>query len=296
MIRPVRIISALPLFLSCLMILGCNETFEPWQENDQYHFSIFGYLDASADTQWVRVMPVREDLFAEPKPIDAVVTLEHVESGESVVMNDSLFTFFQGYAWNFWTTLSLEPEQSYRIIAERSDGQISQAIVELPPDFPTPTVQRNPSAPGGIPPRDIIFVEGVERMIDVQTLHHIRFRHTDEESLVPFIHLQDTTRTVSGDYIISIDPREDRDMLQSMFNLETIEILDQQIYIVSAGPGFHYFPSIDDKVVALPEGVSNVTQGIGYVAGVVSKTIPYESCFKEESIDLIPCELQPPPW
>jgi hypothetical protein len=36
---------------------------------------------------------------------------------------------------------------------------------------------------------------------------------------------------------------------------------------------------LDDVLYALPEGISNVENGLGYMFGMVSKTIPYESCF-----------------
>lgn len=287
------------------ILSGCSETFQPWQENDQYHFSIFGYLDASADTQWVRVMPVREDLFLEPRPIDAVVTLEHVESGESVVMNDSLFSFFQGYAWNFWTTMELEPEQTYRITAERSDGQASQATVELPADFPTPLIQIQYT--NNTPTSTRISIEGVNKLADVQTVFHPFFPSTGQGSQVRFSHLQDSVRIEPDGYVIQIDPLDDFRYLEMFHQVNPpvplSEYLNpsslygpQQIFVASAGPEYHFFPSIDEKVIALPEGVSNVHNGIGYVAGVVSKTVPYESCFREGSTDLVPCELQPPPW
>jgi hypothetical protein len=73
-------------------------------------------------------------------------------------------------------------------------------------------------------------------------------------------------------------------------------LIDQQIFIASAGPDFHYFPFMDDKLIHLPEGVTNVVNGVGYLAGIVSKTIPYQSCLREGTIDPIPCELEPYSW
>lgn len=280
-----------------LFAAGCNETFEPWQENDQYYFSIYGYLDASADTQWVRVMPVREDLLLEPGPIGAVVTLEHLEGEETVAMNDSLIEFaHNAYAYNFWTTMKLQPGQTYRITAERQDGKSSHAEVILPPDFPTPTVYRRPADPRGGSPLDIIYVEGVARLADVRIFHYIHFTNPGEDYRVPFIHIQDTLRRASGELMIEIDPREDTNMLGILLGNTPRSTFHQQIFIASAGPGFHDFPSIDEKIVALPEGVSNVVNGVGYLAGLVSKTIPYESCFEDGTDTLVPCETEPYVW
>lgn len=74
-----------------MLFVGCNQTFEPLQENDKYYFSIYGYLDAATDTQWVRVGPAREGINQQPDPTGIKVTLEHIQSGETVIMKDSLF-------------------------------------------------------------------------------------------------------------------------------------------------------------------------------------------------------------
>lgn len=67
-----------------LLLVACDQTFEPLGQNDS-PFSMFSILNASADTQWVRVMPIRKSVFSEAAPIDATVTLEHGESGTVVV-------------------------------------------------------------------------------------------------------------------------------------------------------------------------------------------------------------------
>lgn len=85
-------IQTLWLFLCLLIFLvGCNQTFQPIKENEDVPLSIYGYLDATADTQWVRVTPVRDQLNQLPVKPEMHVTLEHVKSGNKTVMNDSLF-------------------------------------------------------------------------------------------------------------------------------------------------------------------------------------------------------------
>lgn len=285
---------------------GCNETFEPWQENDQYFYSIYGYLDATADTQWVRVMPVRRDLFLEPKPIDARVTLEEVQSGKSTVMTDSLFSYAHNrYAYNFWTTMKLQSGHTYRTTVKRSDGNFSYAEVTLPEDFPTPKVQIDYRSE--IPINTVVFIDEVERLADVQTVFHPEFDLTGEEYLVGRSHLRDTVRKESGNLEIIINPEEDFQFLDNFYHMTPPVGITQYltssspygpplIFIASAGPGYHFFPSIDGKIEALPEGVSNVENGTGYLAGIVSKTIPYKSCTEGDSIEIVPCELRSPPW
>ncbi|MEX2601182.1 MAG: hypothetical protein WD355_06005 [Balneolaceae bacterium] len=271
--------------------------------NDQYHFSIYGYLDASADTQWVRVMPVRADLILEPAPIDAIVTLEHVETGESTVMNDSLVAYAHGvYAWNFWTTMDLEPGEAYRLTAEDSDGNSSLAVVSLPPDFPTPTVniERWRNLPTEAPLRTTVIIDkSVETLADIQTV----FQSLDGSEIYTFQYLDDNYRTSSGDIHIVIESLEEYEELLNYTTfpvsarnyLSTPEIR-QQIFIAVGGSDYLDFSTIDEKIISLPEGVSNIENGIGYLAGIVSKTIPYQMCRVENTTQIITCDTESPPW
>lgn len=299
--QPVFILFVLVL-LPWLFTAGCDDVFDPLQENDTYYYSIYGYLDASADTQWVRVMPVREDLLAESKPIDATVTLQDVESGETVVMNDSLLSYdHEQYAWNFWTTMKLNPEHTYKLTAERSDGRSSHARIKLPPDFPTPLlrIQRDRS---GVAINATVFIDKpIENLADVQTL----YRTPDDPEFYTIPHLVDSIRTGSGGVQVLMDLDVDYVQLNANYTLppgvgrsnyiDTPQ-LEKLIFIASAGPGYHYFPDIDEKIVALPDGVSNIENGVGFLAGFVTKTIPYQSCQREGTTDLVPCETKPSPW
>ena len=53
----------LPLTLSLILVLAaCDNSFEPINEEPTDFFAIFGFLDTAADTQFVRVSPLRETL------------------------------------------------------------------------------------------------------------------------------------------------------------------------------------------------------------------------------------------
>jgi hypothetical protein len=127
-----------PLLLAGTLVAGCDHPFDPYDDNTDGPFSIYGYLDLKADTQWIRVMPVRQTLVSEPRPIDAVVTLEHMGTGRVITMRDSLFSFTDprldspAYAYNFWTDEPLEAAATYRLRAVRSDGAETTALVEMP--------------------------------------------------------------------------------------------------------------------------------------------------------------------
>lgn len=122
--------------------MGCDESFQPLKENDRYFFSIQGYLDVSADTQWVRITPARQQLVMPPVTPEMHVTLEELESGNITPMNDSLFIQANGFHYlNFWTTMEIKPEHTYRLTAEDSLGNTSHVEVTTPEEFRAPTIQ-----------------------------------------------------------------------------------------------------------------------------------------------------------
>lgn len=150
------------LFSSSILI-SCTETFQPLQENDRFIFSMYGYLDASADTQWIRVGEIRDQINGMPDPSEILVTLEHVQSQTTVAMKDSLFTSRD--ALNYWTTFDIENDQTYRIKVERPDGKFSRVTVTTPKDFPTPIVINTEA-----PLASDIYIDGsVKHIADFQS-------------------------------------------------------------------------------------------------------------------------------
>jgi len=281
------------LSIIIIFMIGCDQTFEPFQENDRYVFSIHGFLDASADTQWVRVMPVRDSFFLSPDdPIDAIVTLEHIsENGKTETLNDSLFHFGRdAYAWNFWTTMNLEPAQTYRLKAESLDGKTSSVTVTLPEDFPTPAIEAEYNSQ-----KEYLIIQGVENLADVHSNHQIQRNQSNDQFMLTFSHHQDTatTRLPQSEYTLQINPSKATENLELLFEEDPYNVLQREIFIASAGPDWHFFPNINEETIALPDGISNVENGVGYVVGIVSKTIPWEiSCF--DTIDGEPIKFPCP--
>lgn len=137
--RPALSASSFLIGLASLLgLTACEENLETLAPIDGI-FAINGFLDAASDTQWVRVTPIRTTILTTPDPVDAVVTLEHLGTGRIVELNPSVFTFpspnFPGeaaYGHNFWTDEPIEREATYRLVARRSDGESSSAVVKIP--------------------------------------------------------------------------------------------------------------------------------------------------------------------
>lgn len=265
-----------------IITAACDQPFDPVQENERHFFSVNGYLDASADTQWIRVMPVRESLDQDSGLSIPIVTLQHLESGEQVVMRDSVFHFpGDRYAYNFWTTLPVLPEQSYRLVVEGPDGRASHAEATLPEDFPQPRF-REPEFGA-----DILLIEEVERLADIQVVYRIRDNRTGEEFEAPFPYLQYSVFIPQSTYRVSINPEFGRTQIMAMYC--GITVVERNVFVASGGPGWPDFVSLDRHTITLPDGISNVENGVGFFGGVVSKTFPYISAEGEHGLFQVSC-------
>lgn len=293
-------------FHFCLLTLfalsSCNDSFEPFGENDRYFFTIYGFLDASADTQWVRISPVRGEFEQPPELPDMNVTLEHLDSGNSVLMNDSLLSFRQGFiAINVWTDFAIEPDQTYRLQAEMPNGDTSAVSVSLPPDFPTPRlfIERIP----GEDPRYFLFTDGVKRLADIQSRWYLRLYTSswEEKRFVVRSLKSQSFKEPSGTYILEMFPDEElEDIKRELMVLSNseiqVEVLRHQVFVASGGPEWdEEIDSIDDLAYNLPDGFSNIENGLGYFVGIVGKLFPFESC-RDENNNLTGCPLENPYW
>jgi hypothetical protein len=284
------------------LLTACEESLQPFQNNEQYHFTIFGYLDASADTQWVRISPARQvfDMPAEKPEME--VMIENLESGDTVAMKDTLFHLGQGFnALNVWTVMNIEPNSSYQLRAKRPDGAESRVTVTVPDEFPTPRLFTLDLP--GVDPEYHLWIEDVERLADVQSRWyiHVRTASFEEKRIVPISLKQDAVMNTQGNYSIQLYPDHEMDQVKNQIftasNPETkITFLYHQLYIAAGGPEWNEeIASMDDLLYSLPDSFSNVEDGLGYMIGIMSTLIPFKSCYNENGA-LIACEREESFW
>lgn len=252
---------------------------------------MFGYLDVRADTQWIRVMPIRQDLLTEPGPIDAVVTLENVESGRTVTLTDSLFEFpdasVEGaiYAHNFWTAERIEPGVTYRLEAVRSDGATTSAVVEMPVD-PEVVVSYDEGPPDIIRGDTVwyrkplrIYVRGEYRLY-TDAIYTVRdlVQTPPRDSVVV---AQNPIRSDTGVY----EFRHPDSLWKDVLDLRRV-----QLRVGVAPVDWPYQPELSPAEAVLPGGAtSNVENGFGFVGGVATWAIPLSRCNpKEARLDGLP--------
>ncbi len=248
---------------------GCDETLEPFKENDRFIFSIYGWLDASDENHWIRVINLQEEVDRSGGGINGTVTLENLSTGEQTTFSDSLFQYTDNiFAYNFFANTPLKPSETYKLRATRTDGAESSVTIRMPGSFPDPVFQR--AAMPGDP--DGLRIRGVENLAEVSVRFDVRFIQAEFTQPMRVSVLADSIRTGSDEFFITIDTGIIAD---ATVDLDSIEITNCEIYVARAGPGWLHFPSIDRNLIALPEGISNIENGTGYVIGVVSRRIVY---------------------
>ncbi len=278
----------------CLLLISvissCEDTFEPFEENEKFFFTMYGYLDASADTQWVRISPVRGTFDAPPEIPDMEVNLDNLSDGSSVLMNHKLVQFGNQFnAINVWTEKKVQSGINYRVRALNPNGSESQVVVTIPDSFPTPKILTE--AIPGRPVKYFLLIDEVERLADVQSRWHFRLSTPfwEEERFHTFSlrELVGEVETVPNSYRVELTPDKEQEIIMENSLVLSIpggqiEFLENQLFIASAGPEWNNdIASIEDLVYNLPDGFSNVEDGLGYMVGIYSRNIPFRTCLNE---------------
>ena len=246
-------------------------------------FSMSGYLDASADTQWVRVEPFGARAGLTPGPIDAEVALE-LPGGRRVPMAPSVRAFPSGPAHLFWTTADVLPGATYAVVARRSDGAGARAPVRIPDDRAvTITLDDGP-----IRCPTTVLVEGAERLAQVEARYELRgtgrlgetFRFPKLESLVEEADGAFRAQVFYGEDAVEMEI----DPLPFRYPVTT------EVFVALATDDWPDLRglALDDALHAADTG--RIEGGVGFVGGALTKTVPFVPGFGR-----IPYELDPTP-
>ena len=268
------------LFL-LLVLAGCEEEpFEPIEGNELV-FSVYGFLDASADTQWVRVTSVRHSLLGSPDP-PATVTLEHLGTGEVTPLRDSLFVYSsltdvdgELYARNFWTDVPMEPGATYRLTATRSDGVSATTTALIPQDADTIVV-------GTVQGTPVFSGDNVQFGDYVRTVGAEYLAFLDVVPTLPSCPVPGSTHQGGG-----LDPVADEngDIVIPVFRIPRCAqpaeapIRRWQIVLAITGAAWPWDPGWTGETTFLPDATSGVERGVGFLGGVLTRTVPYETCY-----------------
>ena len=252
--------------LAAVLVVGCSTDFVS-QVDGPEAFTVWGYVDVSADTQWVRVTPVRSSLDPDDGPLRAVVTLEDVASGERWTLRDSVFTFASGYrAHNLWAAVPIEFDRTYRLRVEGADGGITTADATTPTQAPTVTIRV-----GEYNYPATITVRGARQVVDLQLLYTVRRGGAVETAT--FSHYREVEPVPGGGFRALVYYLDDVGALGAVSR--EFEVVETRVLAASAGPGWPDLRGLSPGALALPVPTESVEGGLGFFGGVATVTIPF---------------------
>ena len=269
---------SLVFVLAAVLVLGaCEESVDPILDSDR-QFTLWGTLDMNADTQFVRVIPIRPGLTAADAPLEATVTSTDLETGEVVVWRDSVVTFPGGRVGHiFYAPLRVQPLHRYQIDVTAPGRELTTRAVTTVPARPEPevapeSVQRITTPQGArIEARQAVVWRGVGR-----EPYRIEqwYRFLDNEVFtfrdvrLPFAPL--VSEPAAGDaWLVNLNLLSHRLVMDSLISLNNKSLagLAMQITVLDEAfvpPGGVF----DPDVLVQPGTLSNVENGFGFVGAV----------------------------
>jgi hypothetical protein len=267
-----RFLSAPIGLLVLLLTAACDDTFTPI-EASALRYSLYGYLDASADTQWIRVMPVRPLAVTSPEPLEERVTLEHLGTHRVVELRDSLFRQTSTdpelgggafYYHNFWTVEPIDPGATYRLTVTKAGSPAVETLIKVPPAYDLEILVSQRQQP------DLVHLTGLEHVGLVFLLTSFRdicgFGVARTFLSAPPSSTGERHVTIPSQ--VSVRP-----------GCNPTDRLQQDIQVIGSGEPWPTRQS-NGGVGRLGEpGQPTLGEsGIGFLAGVLSRDIPYEDC------------------
>lgn len=254
------------LSICCALFItsSCNNTFDPLQKDQPYAFSMYGFLDVHADTQYVRVMPILESLL--PNHLDTVdysVTITRISNQETVEMSPERFDFGTDMSfWNFLTNIQIYPNESYLIRSTNSDGFHTSVFVHLPDTLPEPQVDDyNFSDESGL-------ITGFysDTLVSAGMLYVYTDAASSGQIYTQYISHLNEGLILDGSY---------RFRFRNFARLpRNIRILQREFHIVTATTSYPDLKDLSFDEMTIPTLVTNVENGTGFVAGISRRIVP----------------------
>jgi len=250
----------------CFLILflaGCTESVDPIIDTGRA-YTVYGFLDAHADTQAVRVFAIEGTLdLIKPAPLDVVATSTEIGSGTQHRWQESIVEFANGrYGHVFWANFRGDYDKTYRLVFQRSDNATSSVQVTMPP-LATP-IRQEPVLWFGYAELPVLWQ-------NAPRLHDIRLTYITNFGTYRFEYPSDPQEVQAEGILVSINLSRDareifRDLNranQSVADLRLREVI--MTVLVSSSewrpPGGVY----DPEVLIEPGTLSNVENGFGFV-------------------------------
>lgn len=273
-----NVLLALVVGSVALSVTACEETVDPILDSDR-QFTLWGTLDMNADTQFIRVVPIREVLDVRTAQIPQIDVISiDLDTGETVVWEDSLITFSNAApALLFSADLRVQPTHTYRIEVRSPDAALVTSAETTIPVLPFVEVFEedvdNPIGPSGFVVsgwQDVIW-HGIN-----QTPYEIEqwYRFLEFGSYGFIDHMlsyvpPNSYAAARDELTLKLNLLRQRDSVKKYVNLSQVRLvgLGQSITVLDdqfVPPGGEF----DAELLAQPGTMSNVENGFGFIGSV----------------------------
>lgn len=215
---------------------GCDSTFTPFVERPSY-FIMGGYLDASADTQFVRLNTLRQTIKIDEHLRAEVRTIDR-RTGRVRAWRDSLVELTGGVRGRlFYSVFSPEPGHTYRLVATAPGVTTAEATVRVPP---APEFQPGAALePAGGDTSDVaqeVLWRGLEYpVVEATVIYYLHGPIYDTQQRVPVNYTGHGARTGTGHrYIIALgrDRRTIRERLRLVQDTLQLRLTNMTMHLV----------------------------------------------------------------
>ncbi|WP_412060670.1 lamin tail domain-containing protein [Rubrivirga sp. IMCC45206] len=260
-----RLSIGLVLLATALTLAGCEDSVDPTVGLDA-PFSVYGYLDPTADRQAIRVAPIT-DLLDDSTSVVASVTSTDLSTGAITPWRDSVVTFPGNRTGHvFVADLTPTPETTVRIEARRADGAASTVDVAVPP-LVQPAVVSARGVGGSVVYR--VAFEGAPRVLNGQlrlTVSGLPGLAPGETGVVVVTEGVQPTEAAPGEWVADVPfAAAVRRALETQGHLDRRLRLLAAEYVGFVTNAAWALPTRDPDALAEPGLFSNVDGGLGFI-------------------------------
>lgn len=265
--------------LPCLLpITGCDTSIEPFVGLDE-PYTIWGYFNATSDTQWVRVIPLPGSLAACPgDSIDAEVLSTDFTTGEKRTWRHRYVRYPDGSCGHvFWSPFRAGFGHTYRLEVTRSDGQVTSAEGTIP--LEAQLIRPEPADYG------TTATFGISGEIDRIVRTQVRYQGISVPPINPWppgatpppVYRLETLVSYDGEeeraedgWQVRVDLKRDRDAVVAAFQshcLSELQIALRRVTFSVLIADSEWMPPggvFDPEELVEPGTFSNVTNGFGF--------------------------------
>ncbi|MEX0601290.1 MAG: DUF4249 family protein [Rhodothermales bacterium] len=272
------------LLLLCVVpaaLLSCDTSVEPLV-GEERPFTVWGLLNAGADTQKVRVFPIADGPGIDRSgDIDATVSSIDLTTGEERTWSHRVVTYEDGDRGHvYWSDFRPEEGHRYQIRIARSDGAVSTATVTIPSGVevtvePNTTNTKIPVYVRG----DVPHLIGVEMRYEATNLPPLNAWPVGTMVHPPVffpveIPYADRGERITDGWRFDVDMQQDAELVRLTY--------ERNCLITAGAPGialrrveFHFIAAdsawnppggtFDPELLVEPGAFSNVENGYGFI-------------------------------